>query len=422
MPAHTRLTHSLRLLCLLPLVAWAQPAPPSLQQLLKQVASQPPETAWQHLQQHASHYLNDPDYNYALGVYASASGNYGQAINAFERAVLLQPSHAGAWLDLAIAYRRAGDSQTALELLAHIRTNLHPPAYLQPLLEEFTRDWQPPSPWTSQLRLEAGHSTNPAAAASSTNIPLYLGQWTSLPLADNHRPSASPYASLGVDLQRQQAGHQLTLGASLRHYPHTDSANQHQLLLAWQPPKDPWGYWHLGYSQFDIAYAGSQHTLSLLRLLPVTPQLHLGAGLRLRRYQQPALDANIPLLLLAHTQPLASGTLGLSLWHEHETPTGIRPGGAGQRTTASLAWQQPLPIGSLQLTASISHYRDTSHYSPVIPLQRHLTWQQLRAQWQLPATPHTQLHLALQHDWQNANHRLFAWQDTQLSLGITYRP
>ena len=47
-------------------------------------------------------FVADPEFDYLLGTTALEAGELDLAMQAFERAVLVQPSFAGAWVDLAI--------------------------------------------------------------------------------------------------------------------------------------------------------------------------------------------------------------------------------------------------------------------------------------------------------------------------------
>ena len=59
----------------------------------------------------------NPDELYQLGLAALAAGQSDLARQAFERVVVLRPGFAGAWLDLALATARSGDTAAAVELL-----------------------------------------------------------------------------------------------------------------------------------------------------------------------------------------------------------------------------------------------------------------------------------------------------------------
>lgn len=396
----------------------AQTAEP-LNDLLARVAYLPPEQAWLLLQQFGSDYINDADYNYALGVYASNSGNYAQAINAFERTVLLRPAHAGAWLDLALAYKQAGDVQTALDLLNHIQT-LNPPRYLQPLLDSFKRDWQPVQQAIT-LSYTMGHSSNPSAAATDAMIPLYIGSWTSLPLSATMRPKASVYHQLGFDWVRTSQQQLWLVQASQRHYPSNERANQQQLAGLWQYTRANGARWQSSAAYSDLNFIGYQAQLALMHLWPVANHWYVGAGYRWRRFQEPAFDNNALTAQLLY-QPKHSAWQW-SLANEQESPTGNRPGGSAQRWVTQLMFDYPLPPSDkLSVFAQASYQQDQQAYASLLPVSRQLSWYQLGAYWYHPINNQFTLKSGVQWGQQDANHPLFAWQDTQWSVSLLWRP
>jgi tetratricopeptide (TPR) repeat protein len=398
-----------------------------LSTLLTQAAAMnTPEQAWLWLQQHAEGHLNEADYNYALGVYASNNGNISQAINAFERTVLLQPDYAGAWLDLAIAYKQAGDLVTARELLDYVRFKLHPPTYLQPVIERFSQEWQQVQSTqdntTYQLRTEAGYSTNPTSASTNPDIPLFLGQWTNLALIAEQRPHASPYVGVGIDAIKQWQGQQFQAQASVRNYTDTDAANQQQLWLNWLLPQSVSGSrWQVMLTHFDMVYSTPQRTLSLLRLIPIATDAQLTLGVRMRRYDQNAYDSNNGILALGKAWLGEQQSWFVNASLEQENPTGDRPGGAGYRVSATAGWHKSFTQGQLHANVSLSQYRDDQAYAAVIPIKRDTMWHQWRIQWTTPLSEQTQAMMTLQQEGQEANHPLFAWQDTQVSFGLAWR-
>jgi tetratricopeptide (TPR) repeat protein len=73
----------------------------------------------------------DPDYDYLLGVAALEAGELQLALDALERVVLHRPTHAGAWLDLAVVHARLLDAASAEAILAHVEQTFDPPPALR---------------------------------------------------------------------------------------------------------------------------------------------------------------------------------------------------------------------------------------------------------------------------------------------------
>ena len=78
---------------------------------------------------------DDPDLAYALGLAASDSGHLPEAILAFQRVLALQPNNAEARAEIARAYARLGDVESAR---AQFDTVLADPTIPDPVRQRFT--------------------------------------------------------------------------------------------------------------------------------------------------------------------------------------------------------------------------------------------------------------------------------------------
>jgi tetratricopeptide (TPR) repeat protein len=76
----------------------------------------------------------DPDFNYALGLAASDSGHLPEAILAFQRVLAVQPGNAEARAEIARAYARLGDMESAR---AQFDTVLADPSIPDPVRQRF---------------------------------------------------------------------------------------------------------------------------------------------------------------------------------------------------------------------------------------------------------------------------------------------
>lgn len=402
--------------------------------LLKQAATlaqqQQPQAAWQLLQAHLNEHLRDADYNYQLGVYAAQSGQYAQAINALERVVLIQPQHAGAWLDMSLSYAAVGDYAAAIELAAYIQTHLDPTPHIAQLLQQLTDQWQhermrlAKQQYRYQVSAALGYSQNPTASTSQDNIPIFLGEWVSLPLSAREKANASLFSELQWQSHHLWHAHRLYLNASARSYDQNHSADQYTASMNWLLPEDSLGFWQVGVDHFDVQFAGEQDNLFLARHLLLSPQWQLRLGYRLRRSDRTSYDANLPSFTVSYYQTLSTGNwLRAYAGYESDQPLdSTRPGGSGDRWLAGIYWDGALSAGKrLSLSYALNYYQDQQRYSSLIPLNRQLTWQQWRAQLTLPIiNAHWSLSLVAQYEQQSANHELFSWNDTQVLTKLSY--
>lgn len=71
-------------------------------------------------------YHGQTKFDYQLGIVALKLGYEDLALEALERVVLIQPKHAGAWLDLATLYAQRGDMVSSQAIITHLREHFSP--------------------------------------------------------------------------------------------------------------------------------------------------------------------------------------------------------------------------------------------------------------------------------------------------------
>jgi len=141
---------------------------------------------------------NDPDTLYLLGTVAQEAGDYELAGSAYERAVMIQPDFAGAWLDLAVVTRLNGDDATAQSLFDYVIQEFSPPAPLLARIAVLRQQAIAPalaavvpasSGWHGELRTQIGHDTNANNGITLTSLPLLAGAGiiVDIPIADEER-------------------------------------------------------------------------------------------------------------------------------------------------------------------------------------------------------------------------------------------
>jgi len=141
---------------------------------------------------------NDPDTLYLLGSVAQEAGDYEVAGAAYERAVMIQPDFAGAWLDLAVVTRMNGDDATAQSLFDYVITEFSPPAPLLARIAVLRRQTIAPAlvavapaslGWHGELRTQVGHDSNANNGITLTSLPLVAGAGiiVDIPIADEER-------------------------------------------------------------------------------------------------------------------------------------------------------------------------------------------------------------------------------------------
>ncbi len=205
------------------------------------------EVAFDLVASHESAHIGDPDYDYLLGTIALAAGRHAAAVHALERVVLVQPSYAGAWLDLAIAHFRLGELDTADEILAHVEKQFDPPPALRTDIASVRRSiasarrWRG---WQTELGAFGGHTSNANYGLAVSALSLSLdGMPATLLLDPSYRPRADGFGEVRASLSRRfelDAGRQADTSATLRHRRHGRENEQDQWDVAasgtWRRP------------------------------------------------------------------------------------------------------------------------------------------------------------------------------------------
>lgn len=163
----------------------------------------PHDAAAQVFNAEAAEEATDPEEAYRLGLIAQREQRYAEAINHFERVVLINPNHAGAWLDLAIAYFSVGDFTTAANLLDHVESQFAPgPKTAENIAAVRVRIAQAQlggraaaaRTWRAEVSAGVGYGRNINSAPNINSVFLTLAnQRLELLLAENQRPVHAPF-------------------------------------------------------------------------------------------------------------------------------------------------------------------------------------------------------------------------------------
>lgn len=163
----------------------------------------PPDATAQVFDATAAEETADAEEAYRLGMIAQREQRYADAINHFERAVLINPNHAGAWLDLAIAYFSAGDFATAANLLDHVEGQFAPgPKTAESIASVRASIAQArlgggvaaARTWRGEVSAGLGYGRNINSAPNLNSVFLTLSnQRLELLLSENQRPVHAPF-------------------------------------------------------------------------------------------------------------------------------------------------------------------------------------------------------------------------------------
>ena len=342
------------------------------------------------------------------------------AIEALERALLLDPKLPGVQLDYVEALLGVGDAASAKSLLEQIAMRPDLPAHLRPLLARELAAASPDawrSRWLVTTALGLDSNLNNAPAASELTLTFPQGPVT-LPLLESAQPQSGAAALNIVQWQGLKPhGAQLwLLQVELRARHTAQAATRYQqvdLSANWlQAPEAP-RQWIMRSGLNRVDFGGQQllqsARASLLRqwqapaAMPLLLACRPSAGLELesRRYPvSPELNGRYGGLVgalncMGSDSPGAAALfshqlLGLQLrLGSDQANSASRPGGHYRRAELRVTWEGRYGLSRLSADYGYTRQFDASGYSPLLSgnLARQASRHSLRAELARPLPP-----------------------------------
>lgn len=393
----------------------------------------------------------DVDMLYQQALTALHAGQNQQAIERLERLIELQPNHAGAHLDLALAYRNDGDVQQAERILDRLLNRFDPPPAIRLLIERLRQSIRQsidpsmedgrqttvePKPGLHQA---LGYASNVNAGPRERVIDIDLGYGPlELQLDESSRPQADHYSETGLRLQHTVPWRtlrlDLTAQADLRRHAHLsihDTDFLHTGMLLTRPPQ-PLG-WDIGLSlnhlRLDNAPYLNGGILAFGLQWRIAPHATLHTQLQsvIEDYpSDPVYDARLWRARLgADWTPAPAWSLALNLEWENDRAEGDRAGGDRQALSARLAAAHRLgPDSQIELAARALQRQDQAPYSPLLFGDTHRTIrrQDITAIYshRLPQNLVASLEMSARRDTSTID--LFTQDNWHAELRLTWRP
>ncbi len=391
---------------------------------------------------------NDPEYDYLLGTIALAAGENATAVNALERAVLVQPSFAGAWLDLAIAHFRLGEIEVADGILKHIEENFNPPQQLRAEIAEvrqkaarsrITKGWQ------TEFGAFSGSTNNANFGLAVSSLQLNLaGTTVSLMLDPSYRPRSDVFNEFRGTANRRfdhDRNAYSQVYASLRHRDYGDATDQNQRdaigsVTRYEPA--PW----LGSEGATLLASVSGRNLVYPERDVSIVQLTGGLRLPVRSCQvttridyeqrffssESTHDAKIPWLGISGECAKGSVQYGGQQRIGFDSPTNQRPGGNTFRSeTIGFGRWQVMPSLQVGAAAFYAYARDVEGYNPLLANGDrrwvHRFGQKLDAVWVPGENPRNPWAIVIEFEniRDRSNIGLSTLQINQFQVGLVYR-
>lgn len=376
---------------------------------------------------------------YERALDAIATGDRAAAVALLEQLVQQQPSHAGAWLDMAMLYCSAGYATQALALFDTIETSFTPPPGILELMAlQRANGCKGSSPlaaaWRGQLSRGFNSNVNQGVRNLAVTLLGAAGP-LQLQLTPNYTPRSDGFAVAGLQVSVPMGTQGTRAWAQWQgHLFDTQHAFD---VLAWQVGvSQPWQRlgWHgqrqVSVSQVRLGSALYQQTTSArasvgpVAALPAGWQADMSMGWSDVQYKTLAgfdarwLDVRTGARYSAPSWQLQAG-VGL----QADTAWGARPGGSRRGWSAdALAHWALRGGGAVELGGSVQKWLDNDPYAPglieQVRSQHHVV---VRAALQWPAGPQGQWVLEAKQVRSIENIALFGFDAASVQLGYQWR-
>ncbi len=401
-------------------------------------------------------FAGDPAYDYQLGISALEAGQPGVAQQALERAVLVRPDFAGAWVDLALAHARLGEVETALQIVVHVEESFNVPLPLREQLLNLRADLREANlrkvaestaligARTGYLQLSAGTDTNAnlGLAASVLSLTPIGSPPVQVEISPNARAKADAFMQVRGTLQQTLHFGELDKGRLYLSGQYKEFGTQKDYSLG--DLSIGYGHEHTLRGAHDWALEGATGLRSIAiggtRLATIASasvgvahyrfgcRFGARAGSEARSYGLAGyVDSSVPIVSLSVTCQRGPSQYGLVVSVAHDTPRGQRAGGETQRYEVGAHYAiQYTPRLALLATGLVGRYLDASGYSPLLEngATRHITRATARIEllWQLMADrPDWALHAELEHLVDRSNLEVFNFSNTRAAVGLRYQ-
>ncbi len=408
------------------------------------------------LSAYENEFAGDPNFDYQLGVAALESGQVVSAQQALERAVLVRPDFAGAWIDLALAHARLGETETALQIVEHIEGSFDVPLPLRLQLSNLRAElvgprmraeWMPNALFGARsgyVQLSAGRDSNANLGLATSVFPLTpVGAPPLLvEIPPSARAAADAYLQLRGDLQQTlqfgewQKGRVYLSGqykeyGSLNEYSLADAALSyaHEYALQKMPALAFEGI--LGARL--VATGGNR--LATISTAGVGLVAYDGAcrwGARfaneIRDYGLGGyVDADVPTVSLSATCRQTLSQTGVVASFARDEPRAVRAGGRTDRLELAVHYARQLsPRLMMVASGTVGHYRDAHGYSPLLEngAVRRVVRSSVKLSWLWefnPARPEWALQAELERWEDRSNLDIFDVHNNRAAIGLRYQ-
>ncbi len=388
--------------------------------------------------------LQSAEYFSLIGAAWLNGGLLPEAVEALERALLLDPGNGAAQIDYAEALYRQGQLFPAIELNDRILDRPDLPANLRPALERRREEWRALTRQTSYRGdFLLGYDSNLNGAPDPGQVTLTIaGENVLLALGEEFVTRSGPYANAGLSARHRRLapGHQHNFIAEIQGRLSDDRNTdllQFDARYSFVRPRRAQS-WQFDSGVRSLAFGGKalftaadfQARYSVSPVFTCRPFFDAAAQYQLF-HDQSWLNAFDTRLGGGFACPLGNGTASLgSLGIEaalldSQAIKFDRPGGDRQGWQLAANWQYPLPNGLIRAVINHTRLDDGDSYSPLLDagaprwLNRSYMLLQYRRGVSINGAS-SELLVNFYHQQQDSNIGLFDTSDTTFEIGFSF--
>ena len=388
--------------------------------------------------------LDSSEYFALIGAARLNAGLLPEAVEALERALLLNPENGAAQIDFAEALYRQGQLFPAIELNKQVLQRPDVPANLRPALELRQEEWRGLTRDTSfRGDFLLGYDSNLNGAPDPGQVTLTIaGENVLLALGEEFEAMSGPYTNLGLTAshRRLEPGHQHNYTAGIQGRVSDDRSTDLLQLdgrYNFLRPRRTQS-WQIDSGVRSLAFGGSalftaadvQVRYSISPLFTCRPFFDASAQYQLF-HNQNWLNAFDTRLGGGFACPLGNETASLGTLSietallDSQKIKFDRPGGDRGGWQVAANWQYPLPQGLFRAVINHTRLEDGDSYSPLLDagaprwVNRSYLLLQYRRGMLFNGAPGDLL-INFYHQQQDSNIGLFDTSDTTFEIGFSF--
>jgi hypothetical protein len=369
---------------------------------------------------------SEADILYDRALQSIAEGRKNDANATLQRVIDMAPSHAGAWLELALLQCSLGNQAEAERLFSIIEMRFDPPPGIVQLIANTRTAGCAAAPLTSQYSITMARGIDQNVNQGSTRD---LGVADLDQLAPEFRPQHDQYSMLSAEYLRDLTANG-TVGFVQFQERHNDALHKYDSTALFAGAETPWrfGNWNVrgsalaGFIALGNKFYQRQYQLQA-RVGPPVPlpfslQFHVLGGLTHASYVTlQNFDSTTGELRGMLSRRSGNTSINASLGVQRDKAAAARPGGDRDGWSASLQWRHRYGDMTTDLGYNMQAWKSTLPYAPgVIEQVRDQTTHVLRATFIYPVTRNQNLILEARKVVNKENIPIFQYNNRQLQL------